>query len=82
MNLRTWVGHTLFNVGFWTFFWGAFELAYQSSSDPIWSVTFGFPIPHHYIVGAILAYIGYILITFTKSVRERIKRRITPTSPQ
>jgi hypothetical protein len=76
MNLRTWLGHTLFNVGFWTFFWGAFELAYQSPSDPIWSGTFGFPVPHHYIVGAILAYTGYILITFTKSVRERIKREV------
>ena len=74
MNWRVWLGHTLFNIGFWTFFWGAFELAYQSPSDPIWSGTFGFPIPHHYIIGAILAYIGYIVITLTKDVRERIKR--------
>jgi hypothetical protein len=77
MNLRIWLGHTLFNIGFWTFFWGAFELAYQSPSDPIWSGAFGFPIPHHYIIGAILAYIGYIMITFTKSIRERIKREVT-----
>ena len=79
MNLRVWLGHTIFNIGFWTFFWGAFELVYQSPSDPIWSGTFGFPIPHHYIIGAILAYVGYILITLTKTVREKIRRGITRT---
>ena len=72
-------GHTLFNIGFWTFSWRAFELAYQYPSDPIWSGTFGFPIPHHFIIDAILAYVGYILTTFTKTVRERIKRKIKPT---
>jgi hypothetical protein len=54
-------------------------MAYQSTSDPIWSGTFGFPIPHHYIIGAILAYVGYMPITFTKTVKERIKRKIKPT---
>lgn len=57
---------------------GAFGLTYQSPSDPIWSDTFGFPIPNHYIIGAILAYVGYILITLTKTLRERIKRTIAP----
>ncbi len=73
MDVQTWMGHTLFNIGFWTFFWGAFELAYQSPSHPIWSGTFGPPIMHHYIVGAILVYIGYILITFDKEIRAMVK---------
>ena len=73
MDVQIWLGHTLFNIGFWTFFWGAFEQAYQSPGHPIWSGTFGFPIMHHYIVGAILVYIGYILITFDKEIREIIK---------
>ncbi len=73
MDVQTWAGHTLFNIGFWTFFWGAFELAYQSPSHPIWSGTFGPPIMHHYIVGAILVYIGYILITFDKEIRAMVK---------
>jgi len=76
MEFRTWLGHTLFHIGFVTFFWGAFELAYQSSSNPIWSGTFGFPVPHHYIIGAIVAYVGYLLVTFNKTVRERIKREL------
>lgn len=78
MNLRTWLGHTIFNIGFWTFFWGAFELKSQSPSDPIWSGTFGFPIPYHYIIGVILAYVGYIMMTFSKSLREKIRKRIDP----
>jgi hypothetical protein len=65
MNVRTWLGHILLNIGFWTFVWGAFELA------TIWLGTFEFPIPNYYIIGAILAYISYILITFSKSLREK-----------
>ena len=76
MEFRTWLGHTIFNIGFWTFFWGAFELAYQSPSHPIWSITFGSPIPHHYIVGAVMTYIGYIVITFNKDIRARVKRKV------
>ena len=82
MEFRTWLGHVIFNVGFWTFFWGAFELAYQSPSHPIWSGTFGPPIPHHYIVGAILAYCGYILITFNKDIRTEIKRKVRKARTQ
>ena len=82
MEFRTWLGHVIFNVGFWTFFWGAFELAYQSPSHPIWSGTFGFPIPHHYIVGAALAYGGYILITFNKDIRTRMKRKVRKVRAQ
>jgi len=77
MRLKTWVGHTIFNIGFWTFFWGAFEIAFTHPSvDPIWSGTFGFPIPHHYIVGMLLTYLGYFLITLNKDVRDGILSRM------
>lgn len=77
MKLKTWVGHAIFNIGFWTFFWGAFEIAFTHPSvDPIWSGTFGFPIPHHYIVGMLLTYFGYFLITLSKDVRDVILSRI------
>ena len=77
MRLRTWVGHTIFNIGFWTFFWGAFEIAFTHPNvDPIWSGTFGFPIPHHYIVGMLLTYFGYFLITLSKDVRDVILSRM------
>jgi hypothetical protein len=72
-----WVGHTVFNIGFWTFFWGAFEIAFTHPSvDPIWSGTFGFPIPHHYIVGMVMTYVGYLVITLSKDVREVILSRM------
>lgn len=51
--------HILFNLGFWTFFWGAFEQALQNG-QPIWSGTLGYPTPHHYIIGAILCYCAYL----------------------
>lgn len=71
------IGHILFNLGFATFFWGAFELAYQSPSDPIWSGTFGPPILHHYIIGAILTYLGYLIITLKgREIIVKVKRLI------
>jgi hypothetical protein len=77
MRLKTWIGHTMFNIGFWTFFWGAYEIAFTHPSvDPIWSGTFGFPIPHHYIVGMLLTYLGYFVITLSKDVREVILSRM------
>jgi hypothetical protein len=77
MKLNAWVGHAIFNIGFWTFFWGAFEIAFTHPSvDPIWSGTFGFPIPHHYIVGMLLTYFGYLLITLSKDVREVLISRL------
>ncbi len=57
------LGHVIFNITFFTFFWGAFEFAYTLGT-PIWSGTFeGLPIPHHYLIGAILSYICYLLLT-------------------
>ena len=42
---------------YWFFFsmalWGAFEMAYDAPCHPIWGDTWGFPCPHHYIVGFI-----------------------------
>jgi len=61
MNRVKLLGIILFNVGFFTLFWGAFELAYQLGI-PIWSGTFGWPILHHYIIGAILTYIAFLLM--------------------
>lgn len=55
--------HIFFWVGYCTALWGAFEMAYQSPSDPIWSGTFGFPFPHHYIIGFVVLAILFILVT-------------------
>jgi len=57
------LGHIVFQAGFWTFLWGAFEFAYKAGT-PVWSGTFGFPILHHYLIGAILSYIAYITLTY------------------
>lgn len=73
MNWKTWLSHVLFNLGFWTLFWQSFEFAYKLGI-PIWSGTFGPPIPHHYLIGAFLSYLGYILITFNREKIERIIR--------
>jgi len=57
------IWHILFNAGYFTFLWGAFEFAYTLGS-PIWSGTFeGLPIPHHYLIGAFIVYVGYILLS-------------------
>lgn len=55
--------HAFFWIGYATAFWGAFELAYQSGSHPIWSGTWGYPVPHHYIMGFTLVLISYIFFT-------------------
>ena len=67
------IGHILFNLGFASLFWGAFEFAFELGV-PVWSGTFGFPIPHHYIVGAVIAYIGYLMLTFKRRKKENRKR--------
>ena len=72
MNKR-FIGHLLFNIGFWTLFWGAFEFAYKCGV-PIWSGTWGFPILHHYIVGAILCYVGYIFLCFEDAIVAELKK--------
>ena len=78
--------HGLFNVGFATFFWGAFEQAIGNAlfnslwvnsvdemSSPVWSNTFGYPIPHHYIIGAAIAYSAYALILLSGYLTTRQK---------
>jgi len=60
--------HILFNLGYMTFFWGAYEQAYQNG-QPIWSGTWGPPTPHHYLVGAALIYIAYLILTLKKECR-------------
>ena len=58
------VAHILFWMGYMTAFWGAFEMAYQSPNHPIWSGTFGYPVPHHYIIGFIGIIVGYIALSY------------------
>lgn len=55
--------HVLFWIGFLTAFWGSFEMAYDSGSHPIWSGTWGPPIPHHYVIGFVIVGISYFLLT-------------------
>ena len=70
--------HTGFWIGYITAFWGAFEMAYQSPNDPIWSGTFGWPIPHHYIWGFVIVALFFVLATraqyilLTKNIRRRL----------
>jgi len=64
------IGHILFNLGFTTLFWGAFEFAYELGV-PVWSGTFGFPFLHHYIIGAIICYAGYLVLTFMVNKNDR-----------
>ena len=50
----------LFMIGYLTAFWGAFEMAYQSGNHPIWSGTWGFPVPHHYVIGFLIVLVVYL----------------------
>ena len=59
------IKHILFWVSYLTAFWGAFEMAYQSGSHPIWSGTWGFPVLHHYVFGFVGIFVIYI--SFTKN---------------
>jgi hypothetical protein len=66
--MRDWefVGIIIFLLGFGTAFWGAFEMAYQSNNHPIWSGTWGYPIPHHYVIGFVMILIGTYLLWSNK----------------
>jgi len=54
--------HILYNIGYWMFFWGAFQHALELG-NPLWSTLFEAPIPHHYIIGAALTYTAYLALT-------------------
>lgn len=58
----------LFWLALATAFWGAFEFSCQAAIHPIWSGTWGYPYPHHYILG----FAGIILERF---IRFMINRR-------
>jgi len=62
--------HALFNLGFATLFWGAFEFAYELGT-PIWSGTLGFPVLHHYLIGAIICYCSYLALIFWREKNGR-----------
>lgn len=59
----------VFGASFMSAFWGAFELALQSPSHPVWSGTWGYPVPHHYIVGFVGMAISFIMLVI-QFVRE------------
>jgi TRAP-type C4-dicarboxylate transport system permease small subunit len=67
--------HALFWSSFGTALWGTFEQAYNAGASPIWSGTFGFPVPHHYIIGFVGMFIAYMTLTrnewivFSKKVK-------------
>jgi hypothetical protein len=50
----------LFIIGWSMALWGAFEMAYRSGEHPVWSGTFGYPVPHHYIIGFIICLLVYL----------------------
>ncbi len=61
--------NTLFWIGFMTALWGSFEWACELAdlgiiASPVWSGTFGFPIPHHYLVGFGAIALGWVMIMF------------------
>jgi len=62
------LAHILFNLGYMTFFWGAYEQAFQNG-QPIWSGTWGYPVPHHYLIGAALTYLSYLTLTYRRKKR-------------
>jgi len=76
MKLKRLSIHFVHWAGFFLALLGAFEMAYDAPSHPIWSGTFGFPIPHHYLIGFGLDLIGYFLITkdeWTYAIRKIYK---------
>ncbi len=61
--------NTVFWIGFMTALWGSFEWACELTEagiidNPVWSGTFGFPVPHHYLIGFGLVAFGWALIMF------------------
>jgi len=72
--------HVLFWISYVTAFWGSFELAYRLWENgliesPIWSGTFGVPVPHHYILGFVGVAILWVFLS--KEDITRAYRRVT-----
>ena len=78
------IQHLIFLVGYGTAFWGAFEMAYQSGSHAIWSGTWGFPFPHHYVVGFMLVGLSYFMFTMddyiSKIIIDDLERQVKDMS--
>ena len=55
--------HVIFWASYFTAFWGAFEQACKAGAHPIWSGTWGYPIPHHYVIGFAGIMITYFFIS-------------------
>jgi hypothetical protein len=78
MNVKL-VKHVAWWVGYLTAFWGAFEMAYQSGNHPVWSGTWGAPVPHHYVVGFIVVLVAYVWMTLSDWVNAYKVLRVMST---
>jgi len=75
MKMKRLFCHLIFAFGWCTAFWGAFEQAVQNpNAHPIWSGTWGAPIPHHYIIGFALCLIGYVGLSWRELVEKVLGR--------
>lgn len=63
----------LFFISFGTALWGSFEQAYNAGASPVWSGTWGFPVPHHYIIGFAGMLIAYFALTKNEWISLRLK---------
>lgn len=67
---------TVFVAGYFTALWGSFEWACTLTEaglieSPIWSGTFGYPIPHHYLIGFIAAGASIIALELKRKHERR-----------
>ncbi|MBT0160769.1 hypothetical protein G4O51_12385 [Candidatus Bathyarchaeota archaeon A05DMB-2] len=49
-------------LGFAVALAGSFEQALDASASPVWSSVFGFPVPHHYLLGFILLAVSLLTL--------------------
>lgn len=67
--------HALFWMSFGTALWGTFEQAYNAGASPVWSGTWGFPVPHHYVLGFIGMTIAYFTLTKDEWIQFSVKMK-------
>ena len=70
----------IFIGGFITSWWGAFEFATTLAErgiiqSPVWSGTFGYPTPHHYIIGFLAAGASIIILELKRRRDREAKDR-------
>ena len=74
-----WLLWTLFVAGYITAIWGSFEGFYTLSeagiiASPVWSGTFGYPTPHHYIIGFVGAAASIIILELKRRHEHKTDR--------